>query len=140
MMNFLYYDDGEWVWGLRIAMGLAMLVVWGIISWAVVSIIRHKEAHGDGGPQTSPSADSNLFLMTNTREGTSSKETAQQLDPRDTRRPDHCVDRGGAGHGSESTAFITLNVQSWMGRLISVPALDRVGSSVVPIPIRILRI
>ena len=54
MMNFLYYDNGGWLWGLWVATGVAMLVFWGILSWAVVSIIRRKEAHGDGGSEASP--------------------------------------------------------------------------------------
>ena len=90
MMGFLYYDNvGRlWVW---FVMGVALLVSWGILFWAVMSIIRHIEAHRDRGSQTSPRTGSGLLLMMSTPiDETSSKETAKKQDPSDTPRPDHC--------------------------------------------------
>ena len=46
-MNYPYYNNGVGLW---ILMSLAMLVFWGILAWAVVSIVRHREAHGNKAP------------------------------------------------------------------------------------------
>ena len=46
-MHYPYYNNGVGLW---ILMSLAMLVFWGILAWAVVSIVRHREAHGNKAP------------------------------------------------------------------------------------------
>ena len=42
MTHYPYYDNGGTHWGLWIVMVVAMLVFFGILAWAVVSIIRHR--------------------------------------------------------------------------------------------------
>ena len=49
MMQYPYYSGGSH-WGLWILMSLVMLVFWGILAWAVVSIVRHKYVHANGAP------------------------------------------------------------------------------------------
>ena len=46
-----YYDNGGTHWGLWIVMIVAMLVFFAILAWAVVSIIRQRDAHSGGGSQ-----------------------------------------------------------------------------------------
>jgi putative membrane protein len=57
-MRYPYYNNGGAHWGLWIGMIVAMLVILGILAWAVVNIIRHKDhlrnaasqpANGTGG-------------------------------------------------------------------------------------------
>lgn len=54
-----YYDSGSTHWGLWIVMVVAMLVFFGILAWAVVSIIRQRAAHAVGGttPPSNASSD-----------------------------------------------------------------------------------
>ena len=53
MMHYPY-NNGGGHWGLWILMIVGTLVFWGILSWAVVSIIRHKDHHYDGASQPPP--------------------------------------------------------------------------------------
>ncbi len=39
-----FNEIGIGLWALSIAMGLAMVAFWGIISWAVVTILRYLDA------------------------------------------------------------------------------------------------
>lgn len=54
MMHNPYYNNGGPHWGLWIVMIFATLVFFGILTWAVVSIIRQRDAHGGGGSQPPP--------------------------------------------------------------------------------------
>jgi len=51
MMHNPYYNTGGPHWGLWIVMIFAALVFFGILTWAVVSIIRQRDSHGPGGSQ-----------------------------------------------------------------------------------------
>jgi putative membrane protein len=55
MHNPYYYDTGGTHWGLWIVMILAMLAFFGILAWAVVTIIRQRDSQHLGGIQ-SPTA------------------------------------------------------------------------------------
>jgi hypothetical protein len=92
MIRFPSYDHvGRfWVW---FVMGVGLLVSWGILSWAVVSIIRHEEAHRDRGSQASLRTGSDLLWMMSTPiDGTSSKETTKKQDPSDVPGPSNPED------------------------------------------------
>ena len=60
MMRYAYYNVGSH-WALWILMSLAMLVFWGILAWAVVSIARHKNAHSDCKSQPGPGTGSDAL-------------------------------------------------------------------------------
>jgi putative membrane protein len=62
-----YYDNSGGHWGFWILMIVAMLVFWGILAWAVVTIIRHKSA--DHGPvaQTPAGASSDALRILDER-------------------------------------------------------------------------
>jgi putative membrane protein len=51
---YYYYDNGGTHWGLWIVMILAMLAFFGILAWAVVSIIRQRDGQRLGGAQSPP--------------------------------------------------------------------------------------
>ena len=54
MMHNPSYNNGGPHWGLWIVMIFATLVFFGILTWAVLSIIRQRDAHGGGGSQPPP--------------------------------------------------------------------------------------
>jgi len=58
MMHDPYYDSGGTHWGLLIVMIVAMLVFFSILAWAVVAIIRLRDAHAAGGSMPAPNASS----------------------------------------------------------------------------------
>jgi hypothetical protein len=51
-MIFGYFDNSAGDLGLWILLSVAMVVIWGLLSWAVVSTLRHWDSygktHGDG--------------------------------------------------------------------------------------------
>ncbi len=56
MMHYPYYDNGGTHWGMWIVMIVAMLVFFGILAWAVVNIVRQRDAHAAGGSPPPSSA------------------------------------------------------------------------------------
>ncbi len=67
MMHYPYYDNGGTHWGLWIVMVVAMLVFFGILAWAVVSIIRQRDAHASGRSQPPPGAGSDPLRILDER-------------------------------------------------------------------------
>jgi putative membrane protein len=53
-----YYDNGGTRWGLWIVIILAMVAFFGILAWAVVSIIRQRDGQRLGGAQSPPTGGS----------------------------------------------------------------------------------
>lgn len=47
-----YCDNGGTHWGLWIVMIVAMLIFFAILAWAVVSVIRQRDVHRRGEPQS----------------------------------------------------------------------------------------
>ena len=64
MMHYPYYDNGGTHWGLWIVMIVAILAFFGILAWAVVNIIRQRDARaGAGFPSPSSASSDPLRIL-----------------------------------------------------------------------------
>jgi putative membrane protein len=62
-----YYDNGGTHWGLWIVMIVAMLIFFAILAWAVVSLVRQRDAHARAGTPLPPAAGSDPFRILDER-------------------------------------------------------------------------
>ena len=54
-MVYRYFQNSAEVLGLWLLMGTATVVVWGMLTWVVVNLLRHSDTHGDCHPdRTAP--------------------------------------------------------------------------------------
>lgn len=49
----MMYWNGDWSWGGWLAMTVAMILVWGIVAWVVVVLLRTLADRGTGPPSGS---------------------------------------------------------------------------------------
>ena len=97
-----FNEIGIEVWALFVVVSLATVVVWGIISWAIVTILRCVDARGSRGSREPPSSGSGHSLASNDVGAGPIERTIPEIHLPRPRPSQFCGSIVGAGGGLKS--------------------------------------